>query len=203
MDRPTILKKVQARMSDLMPGTQIEVNSQSLSDVLLDDCADTFYMRLPTNVLPATDFSNGTASSYSSDEVLVKRLLVPSEFIRLVSFKVSDWRKSVNTTIPEGSDKHKLQFSKYTYGGKSRPVVTLVSGSSNDRNIEYYLPLGSTATVTTATCVVKGSVELMPDTLIDAFTWYVASVVLLANQEVEAAKAASSKVDEFIALHQQ
>ena len=203
MNKAEIIKQVQARMSDLMPGDQVEVNSNSLTEALIDYCAESFYMKLPTNVLPATSFLTGAATTATSDEVSVKRIQVPDNFIRLVSFKFSDWIKNVNTTIPEGSNEHKKQFHKYSYGGNTRPVVTLVSGAGSIRCVEYYSALTSIGTVTQATCVVKGTVEDMPDTLIDAFAWHVAATVLLADQEYDAAKAAEAKVNEYILLHQQ
>lgn len=202
MTRAQIIKAVQARMSDILPGNQIEVASHNFVDTLLNDCVENFYMLIPNNVLPRTDFSSNTTQLVPNDEVLVYRIQLPENYIRLIAFRCNEWQRSVSKALAEGSSQHYAQFGKYTFGANTRPQVTLVADPDLGRSIEYYFTSTTTDTsILEASCVVKGDIEYMPDVLIDVFAWYVASVAYQAMEQYEASKAAMERVNEFILLH--
>lgn len=203
MNRAQIIKAVQTRMSDVIPGPQIEVASHPFVDGLLNDSVENFYMMLPTNVLPHFDFSAATVQTVPSSEVLVKRIQLPTQFIRLIAFRATQWNRSASTVITEGSPEHLKQFGKHTFGGNSRPQITLVSDPDLGRSLEYYFYPATSPDVTLieASCANKSDVEDIPDNLIDVFAWYVASCAFTALQEYEPSKACLEKVMEFITLH--
>jgi hypothetical protein len=203
MNRATLIKAVQTRMSDVMPGSQIEVASNPFVDALLNDSVENFYMMLPTNVLPHFDFKAYETRLVPSDENIIYRIKLPELFIRLIEFRCTSWRRSVSSALPEGSPQHHAQFGKFTFGGNTRPCVTLVSDPQLSRSIEYYF-YDSTApdvSIITASCAVKSDAEDIPANLLDSFAWYVASTAFTAMQEFDASKACMEKVTEFIALH--
>jgi hypothetical protein len=190
-------------MSDIVPGNQIEVASHPFVDALLNDCVEGFYMVIPTNVLPRVDFLTNAVQLVPSDEVLVYRIQLPEKFIRLIAFRCTEWKKSVSQAITEGSPQHNAQFGKHTFGGNTRPNVTIVSDPDLGRSIEYYL-YNTTTTVTTlieASCAVKSAVEEIPDILIDVFSWYVAAKAFKAMGEVENHDSAMKEVEQFIQTH--
>ncbi len=203
MNRAQIIKAVQARMSDIMPGNQIEVSSQSYVDLLLNDAVENFYMLLPVNVLPHTDFNTTTPTLQPSDEVRVYRIKLPDNFIRLIAFRCADWRRSVSEAIAEGSSQHHAQYGKHTFGGNTRPQITLVADPSLGRSIEYYLYNKTTTNtnIIEASCAIKSDAEEIPENLIGVFAWYVASVAFQSMEEYDASKAAMERVNEFIQLH--
>ena len=55
------------------------------------------------------------------------RLELPSEFARLVNFRMSDWDYGVSSPLLYGSDACRLRLANYTRGGRrrSRPAVTI------------------------------------------------------------------------------
>lgn len=191
-------------MSDIMPGSQIEVNSSPFVDALLNDCVENFYMLMPVNVLPATDFKTNTTALVDSDEVLIYRIQLPDDFVRLISFRCAEWNRSITQVVYENSTEHNKQYHSYTFGGNSRPVATLVSDSTMGRSLEYYNYnlTTTTAAITDASCAVKGDVEDIPHNLIDVFAWYVASIAFQAMDELPQSEMAMKRVAEFITLHQ-
>lgn len=204
MTRAQIIKAVQARMNDLLPGTQIEVGSSPFVDALLDSCVENFYLMMPVHVLPATDFSSNTVVTVDSDEVKVNRIQLPEDFIKLISFRCEDWNRAASKALAEGTQQHYKQYHAWTFGGNSRPEVAIVVDTTYGRCIEYYNYNSTTAstTITLALCAVKGDVEDIPDNLIDAFAWYVASVTFQSMNEMDSSKAALEKVQQYIILHQ-
>lgn len=200
MNRSQIIKAIQAKMSDVMPGNQIEVASHPFIDTLVDDCVHGLYSILPVNILPVTTISS-TPFIVQDSDVKVYRIEVPAKYVKLVSFKLEAWLRSVNSTIQMNSARHHAQFFKYTYGGNRRPVVTLVTDPVKGRCLEYYTSATS-GSYQEATCVVSSTVDQVPDNLVDVFTWYAASVALQAMQEIEASKAAMERVTIFIQANQ-
>ncbi|MBR1792093.1 MAG: hypothetical protein IJ764_00425 [Bacteroidales bacterium] len=55
------------------------------------------------------------------------RILLPSDFLRLVTFKMSDWEYGVTSLVREGDALYSRQFSRYPglRGNIQRPVVTM------------------------------------------------------------------------------
>lgn len=52
---------------------------------------------------------------------------LPDDFLRLVSFRMSDWAKSVTEVITEDDDEYAVQRSRYgVRGNPQRPVVAIV-----------------------------------------------------------------------------
>lgn len=202
MNRAQLIKAVQARMSDIMPGNQIEVASHPFVDALLNDCVEGFYMILPNNLLPRVDFSSGTVQAVPSTEVDVYRIQLPEDFVRLIAFRCTAWNRAVTKSVVEGSPQHQMQFLKHTFGGNTRPVVTIVADPDMGRSVEYYHSTSTTDTsILEASCAVKDEIEDMPDILIDGFAWYVASIALQTMEELDASKAAMLRVEQFIENH--
>lgn len=75
-------------------------------------------------------------------------LKLPDDFLRLVAFKMSDWRRTVFEAITESDPKYAMQSSRWKgiYGCKERPVVAIVRRSEG-KVLEFYSCDSSEATV--------------------------------------------------------
>lgn len=199
MTRNDIIASVQSRMSDIIPTSQTEVVSYPYVDTLLDDCVEGFYLLAPAHLLPTTNFDlPGTTRVIPSDEVIITRIKTPDDFVRLISFRCSEWGRAASNVLIEGTPKHHAQLYKHTFGGNARPNVTLVNDDTLGQAIEYYNYKGTTPTVTVASCVKKTDPTLIPDNIIIPFTYYVASVAFDAMGEYDAAKVAIAHAQEYL-----
>lgn len=197
MTRDLIIQAVKSKMADISPIEQTQVTTDQYIDVLLDDCEYSFYKLLPIHLLPETSFlnSNGISVENYGDGVVVFRQFVPEKFVRLIKFKCKGWIRAVYTTLKEGSWEHKKQLHRHTCGGLTRPYVTLVD-IGGTQAIEFYSIAGSpegSDTVTEALCCITKGVETIPKYLLDAFEWYVVSVVYQSMEEYVSSENAFKK----------
>lgn len=208
MTEAEVIAAVKVRMADIMPDNQTEVTAQPFITLLVNDCVENFYMMLPINLLPVTSFLSGTytikyVSIPAGSGILVYRKQLPANYIRFIEFQCTPWLRSATVLLSQGSQEHYAQYNKYTFGGNTRPKVTLVIDDELGRCIEYYnYDDGvSSPAISLATCATGGDLEAIPDNLIDVYSWYVASVVFQSMEEQEASKSAMLRVQEFIQLH--
>lgn len=80
--------------------------------------------------------------------------LLPSDFMRLVAFKMSDWRYPVSEAITQDDPRYSRQWSKWkgVCGNSERPVVALVNRAEG-RVLEFFSCRDDTATVDQAVYV--------------------------------------------------
>lgn len=71
---------------------------------------------------------------------------LPTDFLRLVWFKASDWSYGVSEAISPLSPLYPQQFNKYTCGNKEKPVVAIRQDSSQLK-LEFFTCGSSSATV--------------------------------------------------------
>lgn len=208
MTEAEVIAAVKVRMADIMPDNQTEVTAQPFIELLVNDCVENFYMMLPITLLPVTSFvSSATANKQVvmpiNSGVLVYRKQLPSNYVRFIEFQCNTWARSATTLLKQGTPEHYSQYNRYMFGGDNRPKVALVIDNQLGRCIEYYNhDYGSVPVISIATCAVKGTLEQIPDAIVDAYAWYVASVVFQSMEEQVASQNAMLRVQEFIQLHQ-
>lgn len=80
--------------------------------------------------------------------------LLPSDFMRLVAFKMSDWRYPISEAITQDDPKYSRQWSRWkgVCGNPERPVVALVNRAEG-RVLEFFSCRDDTATVDQAVYV--------------------------------------------------
>ena len=84
MTEAQVIAAVKVRMADIMPDNQTEVTAQPFIELLVNDCVENFYMMLPINLLPVTDFASSATSTKpvsmpTSSGILVYRKQVPEK----------------------------------------------------------------------------------------------------------------------------
>lgn len=104
----------------------------------------------------------------------VATIVIPSDYTRLGMIQFALWERPVTTVIAELDPQAKLQLNKYTRARYAKPVVVLV-GESDGKKLRCYSTPDKTGAV--ATYVKTPALESIPNRLIPAFTWLVASKV--------------------------
>lgn len=79
-------------------------------------------------------------------------IILPEDFMRLICFRMSDWRRSVYEALTESDPRYALQSSKWkgVRGNPEKPVVAIVRRPEG-KVLEFYSCGDSTATVAHAT----------------------------------------------------
>lgn len=122
---------------------------------------------------------------------------LPSNFLRLASFRIKGWKRTVNIPIFDDSPRYQQQFNITLRGGEEFPVVALCDGLTR---LEYFSSrLGPYAEVEVAKYhPVPNYDEEYPASLVDAVAWKAAELSLSAMTDTNAAQIAAQKVIEHI-----
>lgn len=97
-------------------------------------------------------------------------IILPNDFMRLISFRMSDWRRTVFEAISENDSQYALQSSKWKgiCGNPEKPVCAIVRRSEG-KVLEFYSCNDNTAFVTQATYVpipkidIDGGIDVAED----------------------------------------
>lgn len=116
------------------------------------------------------------------------KIKLPSDFMRLVEFKMQGWSRSVIEPVKLESVSYSRQKNKYARGGISKPVVAIRS-TIEGRVLEYYsLKDGDDHVVESALYLPHILPENVPAPLIEILCVLTASYILSVANEVEGAK---------------
>ena len=141
---------------------------------------------IPFGVSIAWDNQEGIGSGY---------VLLPKDFLRLLSFQMTDWSQPAFEAIEPGSPKYQLQSSRFPglRGNPQSPVVALVNRSIG-RVLEFYsCNAGQGTAIKQANYLPEPRIVedkiYIPYKVKDAVIYYAAYLVALATQQAEQAKA--------------
>lgn len=199
MDRQAIIKKVQLKLDEITPYDSGEIVNDSFIDELLDDSAKTLQLKLPGYLSAPVnmDIESGTDNGDGSGFIQL-----PDDYIRLVTFKMTEWLIAVTVPITEDNPKYNLQKNPYLRGKPNKPVLVIrnIFDSTSKKILEYYSVL-SNHTIERAMYIQSMVAELFPDELIDTLAYQTASDAYLIMEQPDMAKLAMAKVDEYIQLN--
>lgn len=87
-------------------------------------------------------------------------VLLPDDFLRLVAFRMSDWRRACFNAIEPGSSDYAMQSSPYAgiRGNIDRPVCAVVNRAEG-KALEFYSCVGNKAHVSRAVYIPEPKVE--------------------------------------------
>lgn len=88
-------------------------------------------------------------------------VVLPDDFMRLVAFRMSDWKRTVFDAISESDPQYALQSSKWKgiCGNPEKPVCAIVRRSEG-KVLEFYSCKDDSATVTQATYVPVPKIDM-------------------------------------------
>lgn len=141
----------QNRSSDALLATD-DIDTLSLDEVILEKLVDAVRlveMEAPHSLLEAGhDFVDDKKLDFHIDEDGKGFIVLPQDFMRLLAFRMSDWRRTIFEAIDETDPKYAQQSSKWKgiRGCPEKPVVAIVSRSEG-KVLEFYSCNDATATV--------------------------------------------------------
>lgn len=109
-----------------------DIDTLSLDDIIeskIEDAARLVMRDAPLHLLDGGKAFGESIHWFSREGVGGGYIALPSDFLRLVSFQMSDWSYPVNIAITEDHPLYPLQSSRYAgiKGNPQRPVVALSS----------------------------------------------------------------------------
>lgn len=103
-----------------------QVPTVALVNKLLDEAAIDMLRNAPLHLLLATKVNTESATlNHHQNEDGWGYIGLPSDFLRLYSFKMTAWHRPVTKAISIQSPKYDLQKNKITRGGIAKPVVAI------------------------------------------------------------------------------
>ena len=131
-----------------------DTDTLSLDEIIMAKLADA--VRLVEMEAPATMLESGHDFG---DNIFIGEdgkgfIILPEDFMRLISFRMSDWKRTVFEAISENDSQYALQSSKWKgiCGNPEKPVCAIVRRGEG-KVLEFYSCNDNTAIVTQATYV--------------------------------------------------
>lgn len=182
MNRTALINQVKSKIDELSPSTAMIVDvgqedSKPIDTIigdLLDESAKEVLLKAPIHRLPATSSAN-VATADAGDST-IGTIDVPTDFLRLVELKMTQWKRPVTELQQQGSKIAERQYNKYLRGGTVKPVAVL-SHRAAKLIIEYF-SVETVHTVERFLYIKKDVAENIPEILQDALCWICASRVL-------------------------
>lgn len=201
MERSALINKVKTRIDEVCASgdviVEVDVENtkpyDSIIDELLDESALEVLLKAPFYRLNVTSATVTAKEEYKGSKI--GTITLPTDFLRLVSFSMSDWQQPVTSFAIQGDEIAKKQANKYLRGGVAKPVAVL-SKNSSGYSATYYSTNAETHSVTEFLYIKEVDATKVSDSqLVDAMCWLCAAKTLgvlgentLANQCAENAK---------------
>lgn len=131
-----IKRDIRIALDQNMVSTQListaDIDTLTLDDIIeskIEDAARLVMRDAPLHLLDGGKAFGESISWFSREGIGGGYIRLPSDFLRLVSFQMSDWSYPVNIAITEDHPLYPLQSSRYAgiKGNPQRPVVALSS----------------------------------------------------------------------------
>ncbi len=122
---------------------------------------------------------------------------LPTNFARLITFKLSSWKRSVREVIYDTDPTYAWQLHPATRGGEEKPVVAITKGGTE---LEAYSSNSNNASIADFACITYKDAEDVPEKLAEATAWMTASLYLASMGEMDMSKVLESKSIEMLQL---
>lgn len=207
--RLTIINMVKVKLDELIPeGEGVQFSLETTPNIsnpldlfinsLLDECTKNTLMLAPIHVLSGTP-ETVTPTAYSSvtthNDYGTGWFPLPTGYLRLVSFKMTDWERPVIIPISTASKLYLKQKNKYLRGGLSKPVAAITwrnNSGAGQKIMEYFSSY--VHTVDHFICVSDTLAENLQSDLTDALTWITAAKILQITERPDLAAKAMEQV---------
>ena len=168
-----LLDRNQESAGLLTPTDSDTLSQGELIQSKIVDAARIILKDAPASMLNGKNFDGLNTAWAETNGAYVGTVYLPSDMIRLLNVKASDWNRSAEI-ITEEDDAYKIQCSRFgVRGNPERPIATLIHNSGN-RYLELFTSKSNTATVSlTYVCmpfISEGNIDL-PETLKDSIVY--------------------------------
>lgn len=194
MKREDIRLKVLCCIDEVCEQNVININISYPIDNFLDEAAEQVLAVAPDVFIDnPIDFSLN--EHIINEEEGYGSVKLPEKFLRIVKFKIKDWKRPVKYLYDSCSVPHKLQANAATRAGINKPVGVLENG------FLIYYPLTSPSVVEIALAVTAiDAGDDFPERLIPALAWLTAAKTLSVMNESSAATTAMAQYNSAMNL---
>ena len=199
MERGEIAVKVKPRLDELGPFEEGQVIDSGRIDAYLDDCGDRLQKIVPPYIPTPSSFT-GPPVSYDDYTGYVP---LPDDFLKLVSFKMDNWVRSVTEAITENHPLYKRQSYEALRGSFRKPVAVYRTKNGTGKVLDYYSVQSGEHDLDHGLYLASKVAEELDEVLIDPLSWLVAYTILDSVGELDLAKTAYQKVIDWINLSSQ
>ncbi len=168
-----LLDRNQESAGLLTPTDSDTLSQGELIQSKIVDAARIILKDAPASMLNGKTFDGLNTAWAETNGAYVGTVYLPSDMIRLLNVKVSDWNRSAEI-ITEEDDAYKIQCSRFgVRGNPERPIAALIHNSGN-RYLELFTSKSNTATVSLTYVgmpfISEGNIDL-PETLKDSIVY--------------------------------
>ena len=165
-----LLDRNQESAGLLAPADTDTLSQGELIQSKIVDAARIILEDAPASMLDGKTFNGLNTAWAESNGAYVGTVYLPSDMIRLINVKASDWNRSAEI-ITEEDDVYKIQCNRFgVRGNPERPIAALIHNSGN-RYLELFTSKSNTATVSLTyvgiASISDGNIDL-PETLKDS-----------------------------------
>ena len=168
-----LLDRNQESAGLLTPTDSDTLSQGELIQSKIVDAARIILKDAPASMLDGKTFDGLNTAWAETNGAYVGTVYLPSDMIRLLNVKASDWSRSAEI-ITEEDDAYKIQRSRFgVRGNPERPIAALIHNSGN-RYLELFTSNSNTATVSLTYVgmpfISEGNIDL-PETLKDSILY--------------------------------
>lgn len=168
-----LLDRNQESAGLLTPTDSDTLSQGELIQSKIVDAARIILKDAPARMLNGKTFDGLNTAWAETNGAYVGTVYLPSDMIRLLNVKASDWNRSAEI-ITEEDDAYKIQCSRFgVRGNPERPIAALIHNSGN-RYLELFTSKSNTATVSLTYVgmpfISEGNIDL-PETLKDSIVY--------------------------------
>lgn len=164
---------------------------------ILPEAGKRVLINCPANYL---DPVKSTATAVQEADVKTGYIVLPDNFLRFISLKMTEWLRPVTRLTPIESEEYLMQKNQYVRGGIAKPKAAIMhraitTGTPPDeittqkRVLEYY-SVNSSHAIDWLYYIQETAPEDIQINLRDALTWMAAGMVLQITERVDLAKIA-------------
>lgn len=168
-----LLDRNQESAGLLTPTDSDTLSQGELIQSKIVDAARIILKDAPASMLDGKTFDGLNTAWAETNGAYVGTVYLPSDMIRLLDVKASDWNRSAEI-ITEEDDAYKIQCSRFgVRGNPERPIAALIHNSGN-RYLELFTSNSNAATVSLTYVgmpfISEGNIDL-PETLKDSIVY--------------------------------
>lgn len=167
----------------LLPDDSDTLSQGELIRSKIVDAAKMILTNAPSPFVEGTELENPNVSWNLSYGTYVGKVNLPSDLLRILSVKVSDWVRPAKV-IMDNDDEYKLQTCRFGVRGNSEKPVAVIVHSDGARYLELYTSTTDEATlklsyVQQPSINAGGNISL-PDLLVDAVKYMAGYLVCIS-----------------------
>lgn len=120
-----------------------DLDTLTLDEIIeskVEDAARLVVMEAPNELLDGGKSLADLPVTWLSRPAGAGYIVLPKDFLRLVVFQMSDWRRGVTAPVSEYEAQYLLQGSDFSgiRGNNERPVVAVTHGGGGELHLEFY-----------------------------------------------------------------